>query len=75
MNIFGKNLDDSVIVVAEIGVNHEGNPKAAHRLLELAAEDYELLSQQENYDFDLEVERGRIFLRLGHVRLLLENPF
>jgi len=37
MNIFGKNPDDSVIVVAEIGVNHEGNPNAAHKMLELAA--------------------------------------
>jgi len=38
MKIFGKSIDDDVIVVAEIGVNHEGDPASAQRLLELAAE-------------------------------------
>lgn len=38
MKIFGKHLDHEVAVVAEIGVNHEGDPAAASRLLRLAAD-------------------------------------
>ena len=38
MNLFDKNTDRDVIVVAEIGVNHEGDEKVASRLLHLAAE-------------------------------------
>ncbi len=38
MNLFGKNLDDDVVIIAEIGVNHEGDVEAASRLLALAAE-------------------------------------
>ncbi len=38
MRLFGKNLDTDVVVVAEIGVNHEGDSAAAMRLLELAAD-------------------------------------
>ena len=38
MELFGKNLDREVAVVAEIGVNHEGAPGAAIDLLRLAAE-------------------------------------
>ena len=38
MNIFGKNLETEVAIVAEIGVNHEGSVDSASRLLSLAAE-------------------------------------
>jgi N,N'-diacetyllegionaminate synthase len=38
MRIFGKDLDREIAVVAEIGVNHEGDPAAAARLIRLAAE-------------------------------------
>ena len=38
MNIFGKNLETEVAIVAEIGVNHEGSVDSASRLLRLAAE-------------------------------------
>jgi N,N'-diacetyllegionaminate synthase len=38
MHLFGKDLDHDVAIVAEIGVNHEGDPEAALRLLRLAAE-------------------------------------
>ncbi len=38
MNLFGKNLDDDVALIAEIGVNHEGDVEAASRMLALAAE-------------------------------------
>jgi N-acetylneuraminate synthase/N,N'-diacetyllegionaminate synthase len=38
MKIFGCDLDREVAVVAEIGVNHEGDVEAASRLLRLAAE-------------------------------------
>ena len=37
MQLFGKDLFKEVVVVAEIGVNHEGDVNAASRLLELAA--------------------------------------
>lgn len=38
MILFGKDLDREVAVVAEVGVNHEGDVEAASRLLRLAAE-------------------------------------
>jgi len=37
MQLFGKNLSKEVAVVAEIGVNHEGDVEVASSLLELAA--------------------------------------
>lgn len=38
MKLFGKNLTKEVAIVAEIGVNHEGDSEAARRLIRLAAE-------------------------------------
>lgn len=38
MKLFGRDLDHSVVVVAEIGVNHEGNPDVAAQLIDLIAE-------------------------------------
>ena len=38
MELFGKNLDQEVVYIAEIGVNHEGDFEYAKRLLKLAAE-------------------------------------
>jgi N-acetylneuraminate synthase/N,N'-diacetyllegionaminate synthase len=38
MQLFGKDLDRDVVVVAEIGVNHEGSLEAALDLLRLARE-------------------------------------
>ncbi len=38
MKLFGKDLPREVAIVAEIGVNHEGDPEAALRLIRLAAE-------------------------------------
>jgi len=38
MKLFGKDLAQEVAIVAEIGVNHEGDPEAASRLLSMAAE-------------------------------------
>ncbi|MSO74199.1 MAG: hypothetical protein EXQ99_03475 [Alphaproteobacteria bacterium] len=38
MELFGKNLTRETVIVAEIGVNHEGDPEAALRLIRLAAE-------------------------------------
>ena len=38
MNLFGKNLHKEVAVIAEIGVNHEGDPEVASSLLALAAD-------------------------------------
>jgi N-acetylneuraminate synthase/N,N'-diacetyllegionaminate synthase len=38
MRLFGCDLDREIAVVAEIGVNHEGDPAAASRLLRLAAQ-------------------------------------
>ena len=36
MELFGKNLDRDVVIIAEIGVNHEGDLEAALNLLRLA---------------------------------------
>jgi tetratricopeptide (TPR) repeat protein len=47
--------------------------KARQRLLEQAAEDYERFVQQGAGDVALEIERGRTYLRLGHVRLILRD--
>lgn len=38
MRLFGKDLSHEVAIVAEVGVNHEGNIDAALRLVALAAE-------------------------------------
>src|SRR5262245_60217642 len=38
MHLFGKNLDQNVAIVAEIGVNHEGNVAVAENLLRAAAD-------------------------------------
>lgn len=38
MKLFGRDLGREVAIVAEIGVNHEGDVEAASRLLRLAAE-------------------------------------
>lgn len=38
MKLFGKDLEREVAVVAEIGVNHEGDVDAAARLIRLAHE-------------------------------------
>jgi N-acetylneuraminate synthase/N,N'-diacetyllegionaminate synthase len=38
VQLFGKDLGRQVIIVAEIGSNHEGNPEAARRLIRLAAD-------------------------------------
>lgn len=38
LKLFGKDLDNEVAIVAEVGVNHEGDVEAASRLLRLAAE-------------------------------------
>jgi N,N'-diacetyllegionaminate synthase len=37
MKLFGKDLSREVVVIAEVGVNHEGDVEAASRLLRLAA--------------------------------------
>ena len=37
MNLFGKDLSRDIAIVAEIGVNHEGDPEKAIELLRLAA--------------------------------------
>lgn len=38
MKLFGKDLERELVVVAEIGVNHEGSADAAQRLYDLAAD-------------------------------------
>jgi len=38
MHLFGKDLETDVAIVAEIGVNHEGDPTTAQNLMQLAAE-------------------------------------
>lgn len=37
MKLFGKDLNQDVVIIAEVGVNHEGDVEAASRLLKLAA--------------------------------------
>jgi len=36
LNLFGKNLDNEVVVIAEIGNNHEGSVERAIELMKLA---------------------------------------
>jgi len=38
MHLFGKDLDQEVVIIAEVGVNHEGCPDTARRLIHLAHE-------------------------------------
>jgi len=37
MRLFGKDLDRDIVLIAEIGVNHEGDAAVAAELLKLAA--------------------------------------
>ena len=52
---------------------YPGVQKTRERLLELAAQDYERFVQQSSDDPELELERGRTYLRLGHLRLELRS--
>ncbi len=47
--------------------------RARSVLLEQASEEYERFVQQEHADPKLELERGRTYLRLGHLRLMLRD--
>jgi eukaryotic-like serine/threonine-protein kinase len=47
--------------------------RARSVLLEQAAEEYERFVRQEHADPKLELERGRTYLRLGHLRLMLRD--
>lgn len=38
MKLFGRDLDSDVAIIAEVGVNHEGDVEAASKLVRLAAE-------------------------------------
>lgn len=38
MNLFGKDLNHEVAIIAEIGVNHEGSVDAASRMMKMAAD-------------------------------------
>ncbi len=38
MRLFGKDLDQQVALIAEVGVNHEGDVEAARRMIDLAAD-------------------------------------
>lgn len=38
MHLFGKDLDQDVVIIAEVGVNHEGNPEIARKLIHQANE-------------------------------------
>src|SRR6516162_6131922 len=38
MMLFSKNLARELVIVAEVGVNHEGDPQAAAKLIRLAAD-------------------------------------
>ena len=38
MMLFGKDLKRGLVVVAEVGVNHEGDVHAASKLIRLAAD-------------------------------------
>ncbi len=48
--------------------------KTRLRLLEQAAADYESFVRMHSDDHDLELERGRTYVRLGHLRRTLEDP-
>ena len=37
MNIFNKNLKNEILIIGEIGINHEGKLSEALKMLELAS--------------------------------------
>jgi len=53
--------------------HYPGVQKTRERLLQLASQDYEEFTRQHSDDLELEIERGRTYLRLGHVRLVLRD--
>lgn len=52
---------------------YPGTEKPRQRMLERAAADYEQFTRRHSGHRDLEIERGRTCLRLGHVRLMLRD--
>lgn len=38
MQLFGKNLETDVVIIAEVGVNHEGDPEVARKLIHQACD-------------------------------------
>ena len=61
-------VDTWLTGVSEALKYYPGVQEARKRLLEKAAEAYKRFTEQRSSDVDLEVERGRAFLRLGEVR-------
>lgn len=58
MQLFGKDLDTDVAIVAEIGVNHEGNVEAAEKLLLAAADAGADAVKLQSYSPDLFITSG-----------------
>jgi tetratricopeptide (TPR) repeat protein/tRNA A-37 threonylcarbamoyl transferase component Bud32 len=61
-------VDTWLTGVSEALRHYTGVQEARKRLLQRAAEEYQRFAAQRSGDMDLEVERGRAFLRLGEVR-------
>ncbi|NUQ64559.1 MAG: tetratricopeptide repeat protein [Pirellulales bacterium] len=53
---------------------YPGVQEARRRMLEKAAENYERFTRVSSANPELEIERGRAYLRLGNVRRILESP-
>ncbi len=66
-------VDKWLTGVGDVLAYFPGTDKARQRLLEQAAEDYEQFARRHSNDLDLEIERGRTYLRLGHLRLRLRD--
>jgi serine/threonine-protein kinase len=66
-------VDKWLTGAGEMLANYPTGQKVRERLLEQAAADYEALARGRSHDRDLELERGRTYLRLGHARLRLRD--
>jgi N,N'-diacetyllegionaminate synthase len=71
MHLFGKDLEKEVAVVAEIGVNHEGNVEAAEQLLHAAADAGADAVKLQSYSPDRFISSGdrERFARVSKFRL------
>jgi len=66
-------VDEWLTGVAQSLQYYPGTDKARERLLERAAGEYEGFTRKRPGHRDLEIERGRTHLRLGHLRIMLRD--
>ncbi|MDP7206059.1 MAG: serine/threonine-protein kinase, partial [Pirellulaceae bacterium] len=66
-------VDTSLTGISEVLKHHPGMQQMRQGLLEKAATDYEQFASQKSDDLEIQLERGRAYLRLGDARRDLDQ--